>query len=53
MFPRAGQRSHSSQNMPNTTAVRKAKDMMAASTLSLVRKSINASLPDEADDDAK
>jgi hypothetical protein len=32
-----------SQNIPNTTAVRKAKDMMAASTLSLVRSSINAS----------
>jgi len=32
-----------SQNMPNTTAVRKAKDMMAASTLSLVCSSITAS----------
>ena len=31
------------QNMPKTTAVRKAKDMMAASTLSLVRSSIAAS----------
>jgi hypothetical protein len=39
--------------MPNTTAVRKAKDMMAASTLSLVRNSIIASMPDQADVDAK
>ena len=31
------------QNMPKTTAVRKAKDTMAASTLSLVRSSIAAS----------
>ena len=32
-----------SQNIPNTTAVRKAKDMMAASTLSRVCSSITAS----------
>jgi hypothetical protein len=32
--------------MPNTTAVKKAKDTMAASTFSLVCNSINASSPD-------
>jgi hypothetical protein len=43
VFPMIGDACIPSQNIPNTTAVRKAKEMMAASTLSLVRSSINAS----------